>query len=208
MVWHTVPRAIQLLFPKRIWECDPSGNRVYLTFDDGPVPGVTEYVLEELAKRGQKATFFMVGDNVQKHPALAREVLSAGHGIGNHTFNHLKGWRTSDQKYLENIQFFDEILGQTLGLATDLFRPPYGQMTSSQAKVVLESKRIVMWSVLSGDYMRSLDSAEILKKSTQKTHAGSIVVFHDQQKTKDVLPRVLPDYLDFLLDRGFYTALL
>ncbi len=208
MVWHTVPRPIQLLFPKRIWKGDPSGNRVYLTFDDGPVPGVTDYVLNELAKRGQKATFFMVGDNVRKHAGLAAEVLQAGHGVGNHTYHHRNGWNTPDRDYLENVRDFDQILGQNLGIQTELFRPPYGLLKRSQAKSLLESKKIVMWNVLSGDYDCSLDATRILDKTIGSTRPGSIVLFHDQQKTQQVLPQVLPGFLDFLLEKGFETALL
>ncbi len=208
MVWHSVPRAVQRLFPKRVWEGDPSGNRVYLTFDDGPVPGVTDYVLGELAKRGQKATFFMVGDNVQKHPTLAREVLAAGHRLGNHTFHHLKGWNTPSGNYLKNVRLFDEVVEEKLGMKTELFRPPYGLMKGAQAKALLKTKRIVMWTVLSGDYDPSLSSGRIFAKSVQNTRAGSIVVFHDQQKTSAVLPKILPDYLDLLQDSGFETGLL
>jgi peptidoglycan/xylan/chitin deacetylase (PgdA/CDA1 family) len=208
MFWHTVPRAVQMLFPKRTWEGDASGNRLYLTFDDGPVAGVTDYVLNELAKRDQKATFFMVGDNIQKDPHLAGEVLRSGHGIGNHTFNHLHGWRTPDSDYLENVRAFDRILEQVLGSQTIVFRPPYGMIRSSQAKVVLETKKIVMWNVLTGDYDRSISPTGILEKTKENTRAGSIVVFHDQQKTRDVLPKVLPHFLDFLVETGFETALL
>ncbi|OOG75280.1 polysaccharide deacetylase family protein [Algoriphagus sp. A40] len=208
MVWHTVPALIQSLFPKRIWEGDATGNRVYLTFDDGPVPGVTDYVLEELACRGQKATFFMVGDNIQKHPALAREVLEAGNGIGNHTFHHLNGWKTSLTEYLENIRDFDRIAADRLGIQTQLFRPPYGMISRSQAKVVLETKKIVMWNVLTGDYERGIDPEVILAKSIQLIQSGSIVVLHDQQKTQEILPKFLPDFLDFLSEREFETALL
>ncbi|MBN7811672.1 polysaccharide deacetylase family protein [Algoriphagus sp. H41] len=208
MVWHRVPRFVQQLFPKRIWKGDASDRRVYLTFDDGPVPGATDYVLEELEKRGQKATFFMVGDNVRKHGGLAKEVASAGHRIGNHTYHHLKGWHTPNLRYLEDIRAFDDILEEKLGLQTDLFRPPYGLMKSSQAKVLLETKRIVMWDVLSGDYDPSLPADRVLGESKVHTEAGSIVLFHDQQKTKEVLPKVLPAYLDFLLEAGFQTALL
>lgn len=208
MVWHTVPRPVQMLFPKRTWEGDTLGNRVHLTFDDGPVVGVTDYVLNELAKRNQKATFFMVGDNIQKHPQLAGEVLNSGHGIGNHTFNHLNGWKTSDSDYLNNVLAFDRILEEKLGVRTVFFRPPYGSLKSSQAQCILESKKIVMWNVLSGDYDRSISPARILDKTKENTRSGSIVVFHDQQKTREVLPRVLPEFLDFLIERGLETSLL
>ena len=208
MVWHTVPRAVQLLFPRRIWRKVPSENRICLTFDDGPVPGATDYVLNELAKRGQKATFFMVGDNIQKHTSLAKEVLAAGHRVGNHTFNHRNGWKTPDADYLGNIRAFDEVLGERFGIQTDLYRPPYGLMKSSQAKVVLESKKIVMWNVLSGDYDQSISSPRILEESKRNTVSGSIVLFHDQQKTQEVLPKILPEFLDFLIERRLETALL
>ncbi|WP_026968695.1 polysaccharide deacetylase family protein [Algoriphagus terrigena] len=208
MVWHTVPRAVQLLFPRRIWRRVPSENRICLTFDDGPVPGATDYVLNELARRGQKATFFMVGDNIQKHTSLAREVMAAGHRVGNHTFNHRNGWKTPNADYLQNIRAFDEVLGERLGIQTDLYRPPYGLMKSSQAKVVLESKKIVMWNVLSGDYDQSISSPRILEESKRNTVSGSIVLFHDQQKTQEVLPKILPEFLDFLIERRLETALL
>lgn len=208
MVWHTVPRSVQLLFPKRVWSEDPSGKQVYLTFDDGPVPGVTDYVLNELAKRGQKATFFMVGDNIRKFPELASEVASGGHSVGNHTFNHFNGWKTSDSNYLKNVREFDRITSEKLQIQTDLFRPPYGLIKGSQAKVLLQSKKIVMWNVLSGDYDSSLDPSRILAQSIKNTCPGSIVLFHDQQKTKEVLPRVLPEFLDFLLERKFQTSVL
>lgn len=208
MVWHTVPKAVHLFFPKRIWTGDGSEQQVYLTFDDGPVPGVTDYVLGELAKRGQKATFFMVGDNLKKYPTLGKEVLEAGHRIGNHTYHHLNGWKTDDELYLKNILAFDKELETSLGIQTKLFRPPYGLMKNSQAKKVLETKKLIMWNVLSGDYDPALDPSRILSKCVQNTRAGSIILFHDQLKTKDVIRQVLPDYLDFLLEKGYQTRLL
>jgi peptidoglycan-N-acetylglucosamine deacetylase len=208
MVWHSVPLTVQQLFPRRIWKGESKGNQVYLTFDDGPVPGVTDYVLDELAKRGQKATFFMVGDNVRKNPQLAKEVLQEGHQLGNHTFHHLNGWKTSKAKYQENIEAFDQITMEELSWRTDLFRPPYGLLTNSQAKAILPSKKIIMWNVLSGDYDLSLKSSEILKRCMGYTKAGSIVVFHDQQKTKEVMRTILPQYLDFLHERSYETSLL
>lgn len=208
MVWHTVPRAVQLLFPKRVWKGDSSDKRVYLTFDDGPVPGVTDFVLNELAIRDQKATFFMVGHNLQKFPKLGYEVLEQGHRIGNHTHNHLNGWKTNDADYLKNIQAFDQVLDTTLGVKTQLFRPPYGFMRNSQAKAVLQSKDVVMWNVLSGDYDLSIEPSRVLTKSIQNTRSGSIILFHDQQKTKEILRKLLPDFLDFLGSNGFKTSLL
>jgi peptidoglycan/xylan/chitin deacetylase (PgdA/CDA1 family) len=208
MVWHSVPRFVQKFFPKRIWQGDASMRQVYLTFDDGPVPGVTDYVLDQLAKRGQRATFFMVGDNIRKHGQLAEDVSKAGHQIGNHTFNHLNGWKTPDMEYIENARAFDRMLEDSLGIQTGLFRPPYGLLKSSQAKMLSESKKIVMWNVLSGDYDRSLAPGRILDKTRANTRSGSVVLFHDQQKTKEVLPKILPDFLDFLRMEGFDTALL
>jgi peptidoglycan/xylan/chitin deacetylase (PgdA/CDA1 family) len=191
-----------------MWVGDPSGDQVYLTFDDGPVPGVTDYVLNELAKRNQKATFFMVGDNVRKHSSLASEVVAQGHHIGNHTFNHLKGWTTSDSEYVENVGKCDWIFEEKLGLQTGLFRPPYGLIRNSQAQVILKSKKIIMWNVLSGDYDRTVPATDVLNKSIQNTRSGSILLFHDQLKTREVLRKVLPDFLDYLTERGFETSFL
>ncbi|TDQ15025.1 peptidoglycan/xylan/chitin deacetylase (PgdA/CDA1 family) [Algoriphagus boseongensis] len=208
MVFHSVPKPIQLIFPKRKWEGDGKDDQVYLTFDDGPVPGVTDFVLEELSKRDQKATFFMVGDNVRKHSSLAKEVLSEGHGIGNHTYSHLNGYKTSYETYYKDFLVGENIFQDNLGIKTSLFRPPYGLLKHSQAEQVRETHQIIMWSVLSGDYSTALDSSQVLVETQKRTKAGSIVVFHDQEKTTQVLPEILPSFLDFLIDRGLKTALL
>jgi peptidoglycan/xylan/chitin deacetylase (PgdA/CDA1 family) len=208
MVWHSVPAVIQGIFPKRIWKGDDAGDQVYLTFDDGPVPQVTDYVLNQLAKRNHQATFFMVGDNIRKHPELAADVLTAGHRIGNHTFHHLNGWKTPDSAYLENVCHFDSMVEDKFGFRPDLFRPPYGLVKNSQAKVLLTSKKLIMWNVLTGDYDPTISSSVILKNTKKITRAGSIILFHDQEKTRGILPKILPDYLDFLSERGFKTALL
>jgi peptidoglycan-N-acetylglucosamine deacetylase len=208
MVIHSVPKSIQLLFPKRKWREEGAEGSVFLTFDDGPVPGVTDYVLNELSKRGQKASFFMVGDNVQKHPTLAREVLEAGHRIGNHTFHHLNGFKNSTQVYYENFLKTETTLEDTLGIHTTLFRPPYGLIRPSQVNLIRKTHQIIMWDVLSGDYSKSIAPEKVLENSKKRTKGGSIVVFHDQQKTLEVLPKVLPMYLDSLLGQGFKTELL
>jgi len=205
MVWHTIPAVVQQLFPQRTWQ---KGNKsIYLTFDDGPVPGVTDYVMNELAKRGQKATFFVVGDNVRKYPELANELVRTGHQLGNHTFNHLNGWKSKKEIYLKNIDKCRNQLKE-LGIDSSLFRPPYGLITPVQAREVTKSYEIVMWSMLSGDYDLRLNPTKILRNSINYSKPGCIAVFHDQQKTKDVLPRFLPQYLDYVKEMGWETALL
>ncbi|QYH39697.1 polysaccharide deacetylase family protein [Algoriphagus sp. NBT04N3] len=205
MPWfHKTPKLAPILFPKRIWKKDTP--QVYLTFDDGPVPGVTDFVLNELAKRGQKATFFVVGDNVKKHTELATNLIQEGHGIGNHTFNHLFGIKYTSETYLENVQKCDEILENRLGVKVGLFRPPYGWMTNTQARKVSQTHQIVMWDVLSADYDPKLSASQILSISKKHTEPGSIVLFHDQEKTQQVLPAFLPDFLDYVLDQGWETA--
>lgn len=208
MVWHTVPTLVQRFFPERIWNGSPEKNRIYLTFDDGPVPGVTEFVLDELAKRKQVATFFVVGDNVRKYPELARRIHESGHQIGNHTFNHLNGWKTDLKTYLNNVELCQETLRDQLAFEATLFRPPYGLMSQAQSKLVKNTHQITMWSVLSGDYDSQLRSEQILEKTILHSKPGKIVLFHDQEKTKKVLPDFLPNYLDFVLDQGWSTCTL
>ena len=208
MILHTVPKLFQMLYPERIWKKSGDNSAIYLTFDDGPVPGVTDYVLQELAKRGQKATFFVVGDNVQKNPSLAQEIINTGHKIGNHTFNHLNGWKTETSKYIDNIERCHKSLQDVLGIKTKLFRPPYGLIKSSQAVEVSKFYKIVMWTMLSGDYDPSLTSELVLQKSIQHSKEGCVAVFHDQLKTKEVLPKILPRYLDYIQEMGWKTDVL
>jgi len=205
---HRVPGWIQRFFPQRKWEGIGENKQVYLTFDDGPVPGITDFVLSELAKRNQQATFFMVGDNVRKHSSLAQEVVQAGHQIGNHTYHHLHGLKTATQLYLDNVNACDQILEEKLGKSTSLFRPPYGMLSPWQAGVLLKEKQIVMWTILTGDYDRSVSPQVVLKDSKRMTSETSIIVFHDQQKTDGHLQKILPGYLDFLEGEGFKTGIL
>lgn len=205
---HRFPSWVESLFPQRLWEGPSAGKSIYLTFDDGPVPGITDWVLEELAKRGQLATFFMVGDNVRKHPELAREVLAQGHRVGNHTYHHLHGLRSSYHDYLQDVKDCDETLTAVLGVQTTLFRPPYGELGPRQARALAKHKKIVMWSLLSYDFDSSLAPAKLLNEIKEKTAPGKILVFHDQQKTKVKLQQVLPDYFDYLEQEGYTTRLL
>ncbi len=208
MVFHSVPTLVQRFFPNRVWKKDGSGEEIYLTFDDGPVPGVTDYVLQELHKRNMKATFFMVGANVIKNPTLAKEVQAMGHGIGNHTFHHLNGWKTDQVKYIEDFEACNRILEDELDLQSTLFRPPYGMMTSSQAKKIKKTHEIVMWNVLSGDYDLNLKPEQIVANTNRHLDSGAIVVFHDQEKTEKIMKNILPDFLNQVLDFGYKTKAL
>ncbi len=205
---YQIPFFLPFLYSNRLWSGPASERKISLTFDDGPVPGITDWVLEELEKRGLKATFFMVGDNVRKHPALAQSVQAAGHQLGNHTYHHLSGWKTSTQTYLDDVASCDAILADIVGETPRFFRPPYGWMSPGQAKGLVPSKKIVMWNLLSYDFDPDLSSESLIRECTSRTAPGTIVVFHDQQKTKAQLMRVLPQYLDFLEGEGYTTQLL
>jgi peptidoglycan/xylan/chitin deacetylase (PgdA/CDA1 family) len=205
---HQLPFFIPSLYPNRIWRGPSLAQKITLTFDDGPVPGITDWVLEELEKRGMKATFFMVGDNVRKHPDLAQAVAAAGHQLGNHTFHHLSGWKSSKQAYLEDVAACDAILADTVGEAPQFFRPPYGWMSPGQATGLATTKKIVMWNLLSYDFDSNVSSETLTRACASRTAPGTIVVFHDQQKTQAQLKSVLPSYLDFLLAEGYTTQLL
>jgi len=205
---HQLSFFIPSLYPNRIWKGPSLEQKITITFDDGPVPGITDWVVEELAKRDMKAMFFMVGDNVRKHPALAQEVVAAGHQLGNHTYHHLSGWKTSTQAYLTDVTACDAILSDTVGETPRFFRPPYGWMSQGQAKGIESTKRIVMWNLLSYDFDWSVSSENLIRACTARTAPGTIIVFHDQQKTQAQLMKVLPDYLDFLVGEGYTTQLL
>lgn len=208
MLFHHVPSFVQVLFPGYIWHKNRDEKVVYLTFDDGPVPGVTDFVLGELSKRGMKATFFMVGDNVLKHPALALKVKEEGHRIGNHTHNHLNGALFPADDYLKNVEKCQSTLEQVLGVPTGLFRAPYGRMNRQQRKAVSLTHQIIMWDVLSGDYDERQSPERCLAKIKQHTRSGSIILFHDQKKTERIIFSVLPDFLHFIQSRGYRTELL
>lgn len=202
--FHRIPFFLKYLFPEYTWSIPVKNNIIYLTFDDGPIPGLTEFVLDELVKYNAKATFFCVGENIEKHPQIFKNVLSKGHTIGNHTFNHLKGWQTSDEVYLENIKKFEKVysLFQDKKSAA-LFRPPYGRIKKSQAQVLQAKYRIIMWDVLTCDYDKSLDEKKCLAGAIKSTKKGSIVVFHDSIKAEKNLRYVLPKYLEYFANKGF-----
>lgn len=181
-------------------------NEVYLTFDDGPVYGPTEFVLEELSRASAKATFFCIGDNVRKHPDVFRRIVSEGHAVGNHTFNHLSGWSTPTETYIDNIRKFEIESAKALSSEKRnrplLFRPPYGRIKASQIKALADYK-IIMWDVLSLDYDKSLSVEKCFRNTLKAIRPGSIVVFHDSFKAEKNMTFALPRLITALKEKGF-----
>ena len=204
MFWYKTPAIIQKLFPKMIWRKKSTQPRIYLTFDDGPIPQATPMVLRHLADFQARATFFCVGENIEKHPAIFDEVLAQGHAVGNHTQNHLNGWQVDLDNYLDNVKRCQQIINERTGNnLPPLFRPPYGRLSYNQVSSIIEHYQIVMWDVLSGDFSEAVSAEKCLKKSLQHTSSGSIIVFHDSLKTMDKLDQVLPKFLDHFSRKGF-----
>lgn len=201
---YRAPFFLHWLYPNLVWRIATEKKELYLTFDDGPIPGPTDFVLETLAKHKIQATFFCIGDNVRKHPQVFKKIVEQGHVIGNHTFNHLKGWKTPLDQYVENVKQCDEVFNH-LGFevrASNLFRPPYGRITRSQIKA-LSAYKIVMWDVLTNDYDKTKSPEACLKNSVRVTQPGSIIVFHDSLKAERNMTYTLPRYLDHFLEQGY-----
>lgn len=193
----TPPFWLKWLYPSLIWNKSRNEKIIHLTFDDGPIPVVTPFVLNTLKKFDAKATFFCIGDNVQKHPEIYNQVLQEGHSVGNHTFNHLKGWRTNNADYLENVRKCSELV------QSQLFRPPYGRGTRFQYSILGTQYSIIMWDVLSWDFDKNLSPEKCLKNVLQKTRNGSIVVFHDSLKAYPRLEYTLPLALKHWQEKGY-----
>ena len=195
------PEFIQRLYPDYLWRFSSQEKNIYLTFDDGPTPEVTDFVLEQLKLYNAKATFFCIGKNVKKNPELFSQISKEGHSVGNHTYNHLNGWKISGNTYLSNINVAQKEIGNQ---ERKLFRPPYGKIRKSQARV-LQNKgyQIVMWDVLSGDWDAKLSKENCLQNILGKTTKGSIVVFHDSKKAEKKLKYVLPKVLKHFSKKGY-----
>lgn len=202
--WIKTNRLIKWLFSGQIWSIRTNEKKIYLTFDDGPTPEVTDWVLSILEANQVKATFFCIGENIQKYPEIFQNIIKAGHQVGNHTFNHIKGWNTTTATYLENIaQCQDEIL-KYYPNQDMLFRPPYGKITPKQSKKCRKrGYKIIMWDVLSADFDAKITPEKCLQNATSKVQEGSIIVFHDSVKAQKNLRDSLPQAIQILKEKGF-----
>jgi peptidoglycan-N-acetylglucosamine deacetylase len=202
--WVKTNWFIKKLFSNYIWELPNNDNKVYLTFDDGPIPEITEWTLSELKKYNAKATFFCIGDNIKKHPNIATKIISDGHCIGNHTFNHLNGWKTKTIDYIENVKLYEKEHSKLKTENGTLFRPPYGKIKRSQSKRIRElGYKIIMWDVLSEDFDATVSPEKCLENVLKNVQSGSIIVFHDSIKAHKNLEYALPRTLKFLKEKGF-----
>lgn len=197
MLIERPPFLYRLLFPGAVWRMPQENKCVYITFDDGPIPEVTPWVLDFLDQSQIKATFFCVGDNVRKYPELYREVLARGHKTGNHTFNHLQGLRTLTRNYLANVSKASEYID------SKLMRPPHGHIRCPQFWALRRNYRIVMWDLVTRDYSKILSGEEVFENVKQLTRNGSIIVFHDSLKSEKNLRYALPKAIAWLKNEGY-----
>lgn len=202
--WVKTNRLIKKLFRGFVWDIPSAQKTVYLTFDDGPIPEITEWVLNLLEQHEIKATFFCIGNNIEKHPDIFRKVVNADHAIGNHTFNHINGWDTGFDEYMDNIILCQKEIVENGGDDTRLFRPPYGKIKGAQASAVRKlGYKIIMWDVLSADFDYTISPEECLKNVTKNATNGSVIIFHDSIKAFTNLEYALPRAIGYLKENGY-----
>lgn len=206
--WIKTNRIIKMIFSDLIWDIPNKEKKIYLTFDDGPTPEITEWVLAELEKHNAKATFFCIGKNIAAHPEIFYKVIEKGHYIGNHTYNHLNGWKATTNEYLENFELCEAAISnqrsKIKNLKSKIFRPPYGKIKTAQAKKLRQQGyKIIMWDVLSADFDQTISKEECLNNVINNTQSGSIIVFHDSIKAFKNLEYVLPRALEYLARNNY-----
>ncbi|MCX6194200.1 MAG: polysaccharide deacetylase family protein [Cytophagales bacterium] len=192
MFIHKIPSFISSIFPRFTWSKE-TDNEIYLTFDDGPTPEITDFVLESLAEYNAKATFFCIGKNVESNPSIISRIISGGHSIGNHTMHHYNAWNMDFASYLKDIELCDQLFQQN-GIQSIGFRPPYGRITP---KMYQQVPNIILWSVLTGDYNASLQASDIVNSIKPYLKPGAIVVMHDSVKAYPHLKNILPEILTY-----------
>ena len=185
------------MYKDAVWFLPNSNNTIYLTFDDGPIVGVTDNCLDILNEYKVKATFFCVGQNAKNNLSLVKRITQDGHAIGNHSFNHLKGWKTDNETYINNVHQCSEYVD------SKLFRPPYGKAKRSQLKSLKDDYKIIMWDVLSGDFDPNVTVEKAIDNVVSKTQSGSIIVMHDNEKCGEKMLEILPKVIAQLLEKGF-----
>lgn len=196
------PFFLRWMYPKVVWNKSRKDKILYLTFDDGPIPEITPWILDILANFNAKATFFCVGENIKKYPEIFERIIHEGHQVGNHTYNHLRGWDYSDEEYLENVYKCQELT------KTNLFRPPYARAKKSQLKVLQNDFEIIYWDVLSGDFDINLSPSNCYKNIINHTKNGSIIVLHDNIKAIPRVEYVLPKLLSHFTESGYTFKIL
>ncbi len=198
------PQFVQSFYKEYIWRIKTKNKEVFLTFDDGPTPEITPFVLDELKKYQAKATFFCIGKKIKKHPKLFQRIIDEGHTVGNHTQDHLSGWNTTNKTYKQSVEDCQKNIIKHHKTNQKLFRPPYGKIRKSQAKeLIKKGYKIIMWSVLSGDFDTSLPKENCLKNVLKNSVKGDIIVFHDSQKAAEKVKFVLPNVLKHFKEKGF-----
>lgn len=197
-------RLFSLLFPRYTWKRKTKEKIAYLTFDDGPIPEITEWVLDLLKEEDILATFFCIGDNIRKHPQIFKRILHENHQVGNHTFNHLKGWETPATDYLNNFEQCQEEIKKHTDCTPKLFRPPYGKIKREQANSILtKGVEIIMWSIVTEDYIPTSTPEQCLKNALHKVKPGAIIVFHDSIKASNNMKYALPRTIKALKEQGY-----
>lgn len=189
------PIFIQKIYESCTWRIDSKEN-IYLSFDDGPDPEATPFVLETLKSYDAKATFFCIGENAEAHPEIIEQIVEDGHTIGNHSYSHPSGWSTKTLEYIADVDKCNEVLG------SKIFRPPYGRLKPAQLKALKSNYEIIMWDVMCGDFEDQLSDEKCLSNITKNANAGSIVLLHDTAKSMKKLKSVLPKVLEYFADKG------
>jgi len=202
MLIEQPPFLYRILFPGAVWRIDRSKKQVFLTFDDGPIPKVTPWVLDLLGRHGIKACFFCVGDNVRKYPEIYRMILERGHAVGNHTYHHRQGLTSRTKSYRANTCQASELID------SPYFRPPHGHMRFRQVLALRKKYKIVMWDVVTRDYSKKMTAKGVFNVVERYTRPGSIIVFHDSVKAWPRLQTALPQAVDWLKEQGYSFGVL
>jgi peptidoglycan/xylan/chitin deacetylase (PgdA/CDA1 family) len=198
MYFFSTPSIVKKTHSKNfVWDLHSDTKAIYITFDDGPNPETTPWILNELKKYSAKATFFCLGKNIEEHPSVFNSIVDDGHAFGNHTYSHYNGWKIDTSKYLEDIAKCNQLIN------SNLFRPPYGRIKPSQVRQLKKTYSIIMWSLMSGDFDKKLDKDKCLESLLTNSKSGDIVVFHDSLKAKENIQYILPRYLKFLHENNF-----